>query len=96
MKRLTLVVKPFKVGAVVRAPLTSMLMIFEMTHQFELVPALMLGTLVSQFVARRAGEANFYEAILLQDGHELIRINPPRDLQAWQYQPVAAIVALDR
>ncbi|MBU4460679.1 MAG: chloride channel protein, partial [Verrucomicrobia bacterium] len=78
-------------GAVVRAPLTSLLMIFEMTHQFELVPALMLGTLVSQFIARRASGRNFYEAILLQDGHELSHINPPRDLQAWQDQPVSVI-----
>ena len=78
-------------GAVVRAPLTSLLMIFEMTHEFELIPALMMGTLISQFIARRAGHANFYEAILLQDGHELSDINPPRDLQSWQDQPVSAI-----
>ena len=39
-------------GAVVRAPFTAVLMIFEMTHQFGMVPALMLGTLVSQGVAR--------------------------------------------
>ncbi len=55
-------------GATVRAPLTALLMIFEMTHQFDLVPALMLGTLISQSVARRAGRENFYEAILQQDG----------------------------
>jgi CIC family chloride channel protein len=79
-------------GAVVRAPLTALLMIFEMTHQFSIVPALMLGTLVSQFLARQAGPVNFYEAILEQDGHELSRIHPPRDLESWQNQPVGAIM----
>ena len=39
-------------GAIVRAPLTSMLIVFEMTHQFTLVPGLLLGTIVSQAVAR--------------------------------------------
>ncbi|HEY3662061.1 MAG TPA: chloride channel protein, partial [Chthoniobacterales bacterium] len=34
-------------SAVVRAPFTSILIVFEMTHQFSLVPALMLGALVS-------------------------------------------------
>jgi hypothetical protein len=48
----------------------AILMIFEMTHQFGMVPALMLGTLISQAVARLAGHSNFYEEVLLQDGHE--------------------------
>jgi CIC family chloride channel protein len=39
-------------GAVVRAPVTGILIVFEMTHEFSLVPALMVGALVSQ--ARRS------------------------------------------
>ena len=78
-------------GAVVRAPFTAILMIFEMTHQFGLVPALMLGTLISQAVARLAGPVNFYEAILEQDGHELHKIAPPRDLSGWRAIPVGAL-----
>ena len=35
-------------GAVVQAPVTAILIIFEMTHQFALVPGLMLAGLVSQ------------------------------------------------
>ncbi len=75
-------------GALVRAPLTSLLMVFEMTHQFAMVPALMLGVLISQAAARLAGKHNFYDALLIQDGHELIKIKPPRDLQSWQNLPV--------
>ncbi|MGB9892917.1 MAG: chloride channel protein, partial [Candidatus Saccharicenans sp.] len=78
-------------GAVVRAPLTSLLIVFEMTHQFELVPGLLLGSLISQGVARLAGPHNFYEALLLQDGHELHKIKPPLDIRSWQNLPVSAI-----
>lgn len=78
-------------GAAVRAPLTSMLIVFEMTHQFSLVPSLLLGTIISQATARFAGKLNFYDALLVQDGHELHKIHPPVDLQGWQNLPVAAI-----
>jgi CIC family chloride channel protein len=78
-------------GAVVRAPITGILIVFEMTHEFSLLPALMIGALVSQAVARRLTESNFYEAILRQDGHRLDIVIPPRDLQGWRQLPVSAI-----
>ena len=78
-------------GATVRAPLTSILIVFEMTHQFSLVPGLLLGTIISQATARFAGKLNFYDALLVQDGHELHKIHPPIDLQSWQNLPVSAI-----
>jgi chloride channel protein, CIC family len=78
-------------GAVVRAPVTSILIVFEMTHEFALVPALMIGTLVSQAISRKLAKKNFYEALLQQDGHELLHVIPPRDLQSWQQLPVSAI-----
>ncbi|MGB9906487.1 MAG: chloride channel protein [Candidatus Saccharicenans sp.] len=79
-------------GAVVRAPLTSLLIVFEMTHQFELVPGLLLATLVSQGLSHLlAGRLNFYEALLVQDGHELHKVKPPLDLRSWQNLPVSAI-----
>jgi CIC family chloride channel protein len=78
-------------GTIVRAPLTSMLIVFEMTHQFSLVPGLLLGSIVSQAVARFAGPLNFYDALLVQDGHELHKVRPPLDLHGWQNMPVSAI-----
>jgi CBS domain-containing protein len=41
--------------------------------------------------ARAAGRLNFYDALLVQDGHELDKIRPPLDLAAWQSLPVAAV-----
>ena len=78
-------------GAVVRAPVTGILIVFEMTHQFSLVLPLMLGALISQAISRRLAPANFYDALLEQDGHHLTRIIPPRDLEGWQQLPVSAI-----
>lgn len=78
-------------GAVVRAPLTSLLIVFEMTHQFSLVPGLMMGAIISQAASRLAGRLNFYDALLVQDGHELHKIRPPHDLQSWQNLAVNAI-----
>jgi CIC family chloride channel protein len=78
-------------GAVVRAPVTGILIVFEMTHEFSLVPALMLGALVSQAISRRMLKHSFYEELLVQDGHNIEHFIPPRDLQSWQQMPVSAI-----
>ncbi|MBI1176630.1 CBS domain-containing protein [bacterium] len=78
-------------GAVVRAPVTSILIVFEMTHEFALVPPLMIGTLISQAISRKLAKENFYEELLKQDGHQLEHVIPPRDLQTWQQLPVSAI-----
>jgi len=80
-------------GATVRAPLTALLMIFEMTHRFAVVPALMIGTVASQaFIHLFGGQWNFYEEALLQDGYKQSDVDPPRDLQSWQAQPVAVVL----
>jgi CIC family chloride channel protein len=78
-------------GAVVWAPVTGILIVFEMTHQFSLVPALMIGALVGQAVTRKLNRENFYEAVLMQDGHRIEHVRPPRDLQGWQQLPLSAI-----
>ena len=78
-------------SAVVRAPFTSILIVFEMTHQFTLVPALMLGALVSEGLARALSKENFYDEVLVQDGTVLVHVIPPRDLRSWQAYPISAI-----
>jgi CIC family chloride channel protein len=89
---LTIVGMSSCLGTIVHAPLTSILIVFEMTHQFSILPGLMLGTIISQAIAHRsAGKINFYDAILIQDGHELHKIKPPVDLQSWQNLPISAI-----
>ena len=78
-------------GAVVRAPVTGILIVFEMTHEFALVPVLMIGALVSQIISRRLDHENFYEAVLAQDGQHVDRLVPPRSLRTWMELPSARI-----
>jgi CIC family chloride channel protein len=78
-------------GAVVWAPVTGILIVFEMTQAFSLVPALMIGALISQTIARRMNDHNFYDALLHQDGHRIEHVRPPRDFQSWEQFPVSAI-----
>jgi len=78
-------------GAVVRAPVTGILIVFEMTHEFALVPVLIFGALISQIIARRMAHENFYEAVLAQDGQHIERFVPPRSLRTWMELPSARI-----
>jgi hypothetical protein len=78
-------------GAVVRAPITSILIVFEMTHQFSFVPLLMIGTIASQAVSRGLCHTNFYSDIIERDGIELERHMPPRSLASMQSRPVSTI-----
>ncbi len=82
-------------GAIIRAPLTSFLIIFEMTHHFSLIPALFLGTLVSQFVARLFGEYGFYQELLVQDGYEKRFVKPIIGLKSWYNLSIMEIINSD-
>jgi chloride channel protein, CIC family len=79
-------------GGVVGAPVTGILIVFEMTHEFSLVPTLMIGALVSQSISRKMNRENFYDALLVQDGHRIEKVRPPRDLLSWQQSLVADIM----
>ena len=80
-------------GAVVQAPVTAILIIFEMTHQFALVPGLMLaGLVVSQIIARSLQKENFYDQILFKTvTRSSISSHPLRDLRSWQNLPISLL-----
>jgi CIC family chloride channel protein len=60
-------------GAVVRAPLTSILIVMEMTRQIYALPALMVAAVVSVYMNRLCFAGNFYDEALRQDGVRLDR-----------------------
>lgn len=78
-------------GAVVRAPVTGILIVFEMTHEFALVPVLMIGGLIAEMISRRINHESFYETVLAQDGQHVERLVPPRSLRTWMELPAARI-----
>ncbi len=56
-------------GTVIRTPITAMLIVFEMTGRYEIVPPLMITTVISQAYAYYfGGKLSIYEAFLRQDG----------------------------
>jgi CIC family chloride channel protein len=58
-------------AGIVRAPMTSVLMIFEMTQDYAVIVPLMIANLVSLFIASRLQRAPIYEALAVQDGIHL-------------------------
>jgi chloride channel protein, CIC family len=60
-------------AGVVRAPMTSVLMIFEMTQDYAVIVPLMIANLVSLFIASRLQHEPIYEALAVQDGIHLPR-----------------------
>lgn len=59
-------------AGVIRAPITSVLIIFEMTGGYALVLPLMIANVTAYLVARRFDSRNVYEALLEQDGIHLL------------------------
>ena len=58
-------------AGIVRAPMTSVLMIFEMTQDYAVIVPLMIANLVSLFISSRLQRQPIYEARAIQDGIHL-------------------------
>jgi CIC family chloride channel protein len=58
-------------AGIVRAPMTSVLMIFEMTRDYAVIVPLMIANLTSFFISSRFQKQPIYEALALQDGIHL-------------------------
>jgi CIC family chloride channel protein len=58
-------------AGIVRAPMTSVVMIFEITRDYAVIVPLMISNLVSFFIASRLQKQPIYEALARQDGIHL-------------------------
>jgi chloride channel protein, CIC family len=58
-------------AGVVRTPMTSVLMIFEMTQDYAVIVPLMIANMVSLFIASRLQHDPIYEGLAIQDGVHL-------------------------
>jgi chloride channel protein, CIC family len=58
-------------AGIVRVPLTSVIMIFEITRDYTIIVPLMIANLVSYFISSRFQEEPIYEALQHQDGIHL-------------------------
>ena len=55
-------------AGIVRTPLTSVIMIFEMTRDYAIIVPLMISNLISFFISRQLQPEPIYEALALQEG----------------------------
>jgi len=58
-------------AGIVRTPMTSVLIIFEMTQDYAIIVPLMIANLISLFVASLLQKKPIYEALAVQDGIHL-------------------------
>ena len=55
-------------AGIVRTPLTSVIMIFEMTRDYSIIVPLMISNLISFIISRQLQPEPIYEALALQEG----------------------------
>jgi CIC family chloride channel protein len=60
-------------AGIIRVPLTSVIMIFEVTRDYTIIVPLMIANLLSYYVSSRLQEEPIYEGLLQQDGIHLPR-----------------------
>src|ERR1700677_2780713 len=76
-------------AGVVRAPMTSVLMIFEMSQDYAVIVPLMIANLVSLFIASRLQHEPIYEALAVQDG---IHLPTAETRQRYGQRQVATVI----
>ncbi len=57
--------------AVIRAPFTSIIMVFEMTRDYHIILPLMIANMVSYYISSKLHDGSIYESISEQDGVHL-------------------------
>jgi CIC family chloride channel protein len=76
-------------AGIVRAPMTSVVMIFETTHDYAVIVPLMIANMVSFFISARFQPQSIYEALAVQDG---IHLPGPEARQNYGQRQVAAVM----
>jgi CIC family chloride channel protein len=82
-------------AAVIRCPLTSVLIIFEMTQNYSLILPLMIGNFLAYVIAVKLRHIPIYDALLLQDGISLKKLPAYRGQQDWRNLPISTIMTHD-
>ena len=82
-------------AAVIRCPLTSVIIIFEMTANYSLILPLMVGNFLAHLISSKLRPIPIYDALLLQDGISLKKLPAYRGEQDWRNLPVSTIMTHD-
>jgi CIC family chloride channel protein len=78
-------------AGIVRAPVTSIVMIFEMTNNYSIILPLMVANIISYALATKFSPIPLYDALLMQDGIHL----PHTERHTLKQVPVSAAMTRD-
>lgn len=82
-------------AAVIRCPMTSIMIIFEMTRNYHLILPLMMGNIIAYLLASKWRPVALYDSLLLQDRVNLRRLPNYRGEQDWRNLPVSTITTFE-
>ena len=82
-------------AAVIRCPMTSIVIIWEMTGQYALILPLMVGNMLAWLIAGKLQPVPLYDALLLQDKINLKKMPHYKGDQDWRNLPVSTIMTFD-
>jgi CIC family chloride channel protein len=82
-------------AAVIRCPLTSVLIILEMTQNYTLILPLMVGNFLAYMISVRLQHIPIYDALLLQDGISLKKLPAYSGNKDWRNLPISTIMTHD-
>jgi CIC family chloride channel protein len=82
-------------AAVIRCPMTSIVIIWEMTGQYALILPLMVGNMLAWLLSGKLQPVPLYDALLLQDKINLKKMPHYRGDQDWRNLPVSTIMTFD-
>src|SRR5690606_16618674 len=66
-------------AGIIRAPFTSVIMIFELTHDYAIIVPLMITNAASLFVSRKLQKETVYQSLARQDGMSLPELEARRE-----------------
>jgi CIC family chloride channel protein len=70
-------------AGIIRAPMTSVIMVFEITQDYQILVPLMLANLLSFWISRRYQPVPVYDALLRQDGVHLPSADAAEEVEVW-------------
>jgi CIC family chloride channel protein len=82
-------------AAVIRCPMTSIVIIWEMTGQYVLILPLMVGNVLAWIISSKLQPVPLYDALLLQDKINLKKMPHYLGDQDWRNLPVSTIMTFD-
>lgn len=70
-------------AGIIRAPMTSVIMVFEITQDYQILVPLMLANLLSFWISRHYQQVPVYEELLRQDGVHLPSPEADEEVELW-------------